>query len=504
MRSRPRSPCSPSPGALLAAGCGGREVVVRDGGGRVLVKAALPDVRALRARVPPLLLPRPGARALRGRRRRLPHGRGRVAQRGGARLLRDRGRQDAGALDGARARAPAALRPPAADRHPDRPADARGRRRALPAVRQGTAAPDHRGGGADGRSDTGRREARRGVRGREARPAARPDPREDRPRRLRGAVVLRDLLGAQPGAGAALPDELPARRARADVPRLPRLGRARREGQVREPGRHRLAAGARLGGRARLHARDVRRVRAPRRAAQRPRHRLRRRHDPARAGGDAPHGRLDPARGGDRLPALRLLRRRAAGELGHRARRLRRAADRRPDLHGPAGDLRRPARRRRHLHRAVHALRRGARVLRRRALLPRHLARRHRAAPHRPRPHDRDGGLPARHGVGLRRRHHRHARQRHLADPAPRRLPQGRGRRRARRLRHRRDPVAADARRRRVHHRRVPRRLLPDGAALRAIPSLLYYLGIFLAIEADARRFETEEVKVETPPAWQA
>ncbi len=33
------------------------------------------------------------------------------------------------------------------------------------------------------------------------------------------------------------------------------------------------------------------------------------------------------------------------------------------------------------------------------------------------------------------------------------------------------------------------------------IPSVLYYLGIFLAIEADARRFETEEVKVETPPA---
>ena len=33
------------------------------------------------------------------------------------------------------------------------------------------------------------------------------------------------------------------------------------------------------------------------------------------------------------------------------------------------------------------------------------------------------------------------------------------------------------------------------------IPSVLYYLGIFLAIEADARRFETEEVKVDTPPA---
>ncbi len=30
-------------GALLAAGCGGREVVVRDDGGRVLVKAALPE-----------------------------------------------------------------------------------------------------------------------------------------------------------------------------------------------------------------------------------------------------------------------------------------------------------------------------------------------------------------------------------------------------------------------------------------------------------------------------
>ena len=30
-------------GALLAAGCGGRDVVVRDDGGRVLVKAALPE-----------------------------------------------------------------------------------------------------------------------------------------------------------------------------------------------------------------------------------------------------------------------------------------------------------------------------------------------------------------------------------------------------------------------------------------------------------------------------
>ena len=33
-----------------------------------------------------------------------------------------------------------------------------------------------------------------------------------------------------------------------------------------------------------------------------------------------------------------------------------------------------------------------------------------------------------------------------------------------------------------------------------AIPSLLYYLGILLAIEADARRFDTDEVVVESPP----
>ncbi len=33
------------------------------------------------------------------------------------------------------------------------------------------------------------------------------------------------------------------------------------------------------------------------------------------------------------------------------------------------------------------------------------------------------------------------------------------------------------------------------------VPSLLYYLGIVLAIEADARRFSTHEVHVETPPA---
>ena len=34
-----------------------------------------------------------------------------------------------------------------------------------------------------------------------------------------------------------------------------------------------------------------------------------------------------------------------------------------------------------------------------------------------------------------------------------------------------------------------------------AIPSVLYYLGILLAIEADARRFDVKEVEVEAPPA---
>ena len=34
------------------------------------------------------------------------------------------------------------------------------------------------------------------------------------------------------------------------------------------------------------------------------------------------------------------------------------------------------------------------------------------------------------------------------------------------------------------------------------IPTLLYYLGIILAIEADARRFGTRQVDVQTPPLW--
>ena len=59
-----------------------------------------------------------------------------------------------------------------------------------------------------------------------------------------------------------------------------------------------------------------------------------------------------------------------------------------------------------------------------------------------------------------------------VAAAAPLGLPQGRGRRRARRGRHRRDPVAADARRGRLHHRRVPGDLLPAGARLRDRPDV--------------------------------
>ena len=167
--------------------------------------------------------------------------------------------------------------------------------------------------------------------------------------------------------------------------------------------------------------------------------------------------------------ALRLLRRRAADEWDITTRATA-SPHRRADLHGPAGDLRRPARRRGHLHHPVHDLRRRARVLGRRPLLPRPLARGHRPLAYGAGPHDRAGRLPARHRVGLGRRDHGHPRHRHLADPAARRLPAGGRRRRARGLGHRRDPVAADPRRGRVHHRRVPRRVLPDGPALRGDP----------------------------------
>ena len=217
-------------------------------------------------------------------------------------------------------------------------------------------------------ADTRRREARRGLRGREARPPARPDPREDRRGRLRGAVAVRDLLGAQPGARAALPHELPAVALAHDVPRLPRLGHARRgRPEAESPGvTDWLLA---LGSVVALGYTLVTFDEFVRRAAQ-------------------PND-LDIAFGVATILLVLEATRRTVGwilpavvigfllyayfggelpvtwEIAHA--RLRRAAHRRPDLHGPAGHLRRPARRRRHLHRAVHALRRGARVLGRRA-----------------------------------------------------------------------------------------------------------------------------------------
>ena len=124
------------------------------------------------------------------------------------------------------------------------------------------------------------------------------------------------------------------------------------------------------------------------------------------------------------------------------APRLRAGADHRADLHGPRGHLRRAPRRRRHLHRAVHDLRSRARVLRRREVLHRHQLRGLRQVAQRPGSHHGARGLPARHGVGIGGGHHGHPGQRHVADPAQGRLPTRAGRRSARRLGHRRDPVA--------------------------------------------------------------
>ena len=75
-------------------------------------------------------------------------------------------------------------------------------------------------------------------------------------------------------------------------------------------------------------------------------------------------------------------------------------------------------------------------------------------------------------------------------------LPEGAGRWCAGRRRYRCDPVAAHPRRGRLHHRRVPQGLLL-AVLLWAVPTLLYYLGIILAIEMDSRRLGTREVDVE-------
>ena len=287
-----------------------------------------------------------------------------------------------------------------------------------------------------------------------------------------GLSLLRDLLGAQPRPRAALPHELPRRRARADVPRLPRLGQARGGRRTARAARdHRLAARARLGRGARLHARDLRRVRAPRRAAQRPRHRLRRRDDPARAGGDAPHGRLDPARGRGRRSCSTPTSGASCRRRGRSRTRATacRGSSARPTwgcqgifgvpldvaatyivlftLYGAvleysgAGNF--------FLDISLAATGRSRTGPGRTTALAGFLL-----------------GTVSGSGVATT------VTLGTVTWPILRRgrLSQGGGRRRARRLGHRRDPVAADARRRRVHHRRVPQGLLPHGAALRGDP----------------------------------
>ena len=259
-------------GALLAAGCGGRDVVVRDDGGRVLVEGGAARVRAVRARVPPLLLPRPGARAVRGRRRRLPHGRGRVAQRGGARLLRARGRQDARALDGARARAPAPLRPPAADRDPTgrRTLEVGGERYPLYAK-----APRHLTIEVEDEMAVATTDVDKLAEEYEAeKPGRRLDPIHEK-------IVLVACAGLSCYAIYWVLNPVPAQRYRTSfllvalaLTFLVYRGWGARDEKAKPRARASpTGCCARLGGRARLHARHVRRVRAPRRAAQRPRHR---------------------------------------------------------------------------------------------------------------------------------------------------------------------------------------------------------------------------------------
>ena len=115
--------------------------------------------------------------------------------------------------------------------------------------------------------------------------------------------------------------------------------------------------------------------------------------------------------------------------------------------------------------------------------------------PHRPGPDDDAGRLPARHRLRLRRGDDGHARLGDLAAAAQGRLSEGRGRRRC-------SPP-----------RGIGAILSPPtlGAAAfiiaeflevsylqvllyALVPSLLYYLGVLLAIEADARRFQVKGI----------
>ena len=108
--------------------------------------------------------------------------------------------------------------------------------------------------------------------------------------------------------------------------------------------------------------------------------------------------------------------------------------------------------------------------------------------------------LPARRGVGQRRRQHRDAGRGGLADDAARRLS-----RRIPAARSSPPPASAPSSRRRPWARR--RSSSPSSCsisylqviAMAAIPALLYYLSIFLMVEADSRRLALRPVNDDLP-----
>jgi hypothetical protein len=107
-------------------------------------------------------------------------------------------------------------------------------------------------------------------------------------------------------------------------------------------------------------------------------------------------------------------------------------------------------------HHPVHDLRRVSLELGRRQVLHRLLARRARQQAEQRRPHGRDVVVPARRPVGFGRRDNGDDRRRRLSDDGARGLREERRGRPPGRGRPRRDPVAAGAGRRGLHHRRVP------------------------------------------------
>ena len=222
----------------------------------------------------------------------------------------------------------------------------------------------------------------------------------------------------------------------------------------------------------------------------------------AGAGGHAAHDGLGAARDLPGVPVLRVLRRAAARLDADRPQGLRDRPDRRPVVHGAGGHLRRAARRGRDLHRPVRDLRRGPRVQRRCALLRRDLVRRLRALADRPGAHERarpascSAPCPAPASPPRSR-----------SGPSPGRCCARPGTRRTR--------AAASWPRAGIGAILSPPTL---GAAAfiiaeilevsylqvlvyALIPSILYYVGILMAIEADARRHRGPRAATSRRPA---